>query len=141
MKKLFFLTYLLTTLSHAAPLKISFQNLGNHKGQVAIAIYNDQGSFPDKSKKAKIVKFIQNPKGLNVLNHQEDLPPGEYAMSVFYDENFNQIMDKNLIGIPKERFGFSNNPTITIGAPGFSESSFFHSEKGTALTIKMNKML
>ena len=38
-----------------------------------------------------------------------DLPAGVYAVSVFHDENMNQKLDKNFVGVPKEEYGASNN--------------------------------
>jgi len=39
-----------------------------------------------------------------------DLHDGVYAVSVFHDENENQKLDKDFVGIPKEGYGASNNP-------------------------------
>lgn len=37
------------------------------------------------------------------------LQPGEYALMVFHDENSNRKMDRNMMGIPKEEIGVSND--------------------------------
>ena len=39
----------------------------------------------------------------------EDLPTGPVAVLAFVDENGNGILDKNFIGIPRERLGISND--------------------------------
>jgi uncharacterized protein (DUF2141 family) len=38
---------------------------------------------------------------------------------VIHDENRNAKLDRNLIGIPKEGFGFANNPHVGLSAPRF----------------------
>ena len=53
-----------------------------------------------------------------------DLAPGKYAISIIHDENNNDKLDTNFIGIPKEGFGFSNNPRIMFGPPSFEKASF-----------------
>lgn len=37
------------------------------------------------------------------------LQPGEYALMVFHDENANRKIDRNMMGIPKEEIGVSND--------------------------------
>ncbi len=49
----------------------------------------------------------------------ENLPPGDYALAAIHDENSNARLDRNFIGIPKEGFGFANNPHVGLSAPAF----------------------
>lgn len=53
----------------------------------------------------------------------ENVPPGVYAFAVIHDENSNHKLDKNFIGVPKEGFGFANNPKVNLSAPSFKEGS------------------
>jgi len=66
----------------------------------------------------------------------ENIPPGEYAISIFHDENDNGKLDTNFIGIPKEPYGFSNNPVIKLRPPTFMEAKFVHRQL-THLAIKV----
>ena len=50
----------------------------------------------------------------------EGLPPGEYGVVTIHDENKNQKLDRNFVGIPKEGFGFANNPHVRLSAPPFA---------------------
>ena len=45
--------------------------------------------------------------------------PGVYAIAVYHDENGNQKFDRNIIGLPAEAYGFSNNPSTLFGLPSF----------------------
>ena len=40
-----------------------------------------------------------------------DVPAGRYALMAFADANANGVLDKNMLGVPKEGFGFSNDAT------------------------------
>lgn len=51
------------------------------------------------------------------------IPPGRYSVVVIHDENENQKLDRNLFGIPKEGFGFANNPRVVFAAPSFQAAS------------------
>ena len=47
-----------------------------------------------------------------------DVPAGVYGLAVFHDRNGNQILDRNLFGIPTEPYDFSRN-YIGFKAPSF----------------------
>ena len=50
------------------------------------------------------------------------LPPGTYAIKMFQDVNRNETFDFNWLGIPSERYGFSNNAKpdwMRMSPPGF----------------------
>lgn len=51
-----------------------------------------------------------------------DLPKGDYAIALFQDANSNGILDKNFLGIPKEKYGFSGKKVF--GKPDFSDAVF-----------------
>lgn len=39
------------------------------------------------------------------------------------DENSNHKLDRNMIGFPREAFGFSNNPKVGLSAPSFNAAA------------------
>ena len=64
-----------------------------------------------------------------VINYSSEISfdsifPGKYAIQFFHDENENQKMDFNLIGIPKEKFGSSNDVKPILGPPKFEKMLF-----------------
>ncbi len=54
----------------------------------------------------------------------DSISAGKYAIQFFHDENENQKMDFNLIGIPKEKFGSSNDVKPVLGPPKFEKMLF-----------------
>jgi len=52
-----------------------------------------------------------------------NLPKGIYLISILLDENQNNILDKNFIGMPVEQYGFSTEKKIRFRKPKFSEGS------------------
>jgi len=52
------------------------------------------------------------------------VPHGQYAVAVFHDRNGNGVLDKNLRGIPKEEYGFSNNAKGKFGPPDYKSMRF-----------------
>ncbi|MBK9170911.1 MAG: DUF2141 domain-containing protein [Bryobacterales bacterium] len=65
------------------------------------------------------------------------LPPGEYAFSVFHDENENQQLDRGAFGIPKEAYGFSNNALGRMGPPSWDKASFTVPPDGLNLAVRL----
>ncbi|MEQ1801817.1 MAG: DUF2141 domain-containing protein [Gammaproteobacteria bacterium] len=66
------------------------------------------------------------------------LPPGTYALSVFQDMNGNRKLDTNLIGIPTEASGSSNDAPARWSAPKFQDAVFTVGDQPIELTIKLN---
>ena len=69
----------------------------------------------------------------------EDIPYGEYAISVYHDENDNKNLDTGLFGIPKEALGTSNNVKIRFGPPKYQDASFILDQSDLNLTIRLKK--
>jgi uncharacterized protein (DUF2141 family) len=72
----------------------------------------------------------------SVVFSLEGLPEGDYAISVFHDANGNTVLDAGELGIPKESFGFSNNPRSFFGPPGFAQA-VIHISPGDIFTIDL----
>jgi hypothetical protein len=58
-------------------------------------------------------------------------------VAVFHDENMNGQLDKNMFGIPKEGYGFSNNPKKSIGPPKFADAKFQLDQPEKVFEIKL----
>jgi uncharacterized protein (DUF2141 family) len=63
---------------------------------------------------------------------------GKIAISVLDDENSNGKMDYLFRIMPKEGFGFSNNPKITgREAPSFEQTAFLFEKGKMRISIRM----
>ena len=89
-------------------------------GTVVFALFDSANSFGDLRDPVKLVML---PLDGRAEYRIEDVPPGEYALLVYYDENSNHRIDKNFIGIPKEPLGFSNSYRPK-GPPSYSRAVF-----------------
>jgi uncharacterized protein (DUF2141 family) len=121
--KLLFLTFiLLFTGVKTHTLSIHISGISKIKGSLFIAIFRATDDFPVFGKQFKgIVKEVEG----KTQNYTfDDLPEGEYALAIYQDENRNKILDKNLLGIPTEIYGFSNNARRNFSAPSFQEAKF-----------------
>jgi uncharacterized protein (DUF2141 family) len=121
--KLLFLTFILLFSGvKTHKLSIHISGISKIKGSLFIAIFRATDDFPVFGKQFKgIVKEVE---GKSQNYNFDDLPEGEYALAIYQDENRNKILDKNLLGIPTEIYGFSNNARRTFSAPSFQEAKF-----------------
>lgn len=117
-------------------LKIKIEGVRNDKGQVLVAIYNQADGFPGKPEGAIIKKSIPAKDGTVELTIP-NLEPGSYAIALHHDESGDQKMSYNLVGIPKEGFGFSGNKRIFFGPPSFNNAKIEVATPVTDCAIKM----
>ncbi len=70
-----------------------------------------------------------------------NVPPGEYAAQAFEDETDAGHVHQNLLGIPKERIGFSNDAPLHVKGPRFSEAAFSVGGEMRQITLKVRHLL
>ena len=110
--------------------------LRNNRGSVGCRLYQSAEGFPRTAKgtTSRRVKVT----GASTQCKFERLPPGTYAIAVHHDENDNRKLDTNLIGIPLEGYGVSNNRVPALSAPSWEESKFVvESGKTVELSIAL----
>ena len=118
-----------------ARLTIKVTDLRNHKGQLISGVFRSADGFPTESEKS--VNWQVNAADADSVIFTCRLPPGRYGASVLHDENRNNEMDKNIIGIPVEGYGVTNNPKPKTRAARFDESLFTLPAEGVELTISV----
>jgi uncharacterized protein (DUF2141 family) len=119
-------------------LLIHVDGLRNSRGVVGSVLFTSPKGWPEDPKRA----FRRGPTPIPPGQRQvtvvwNDLPPGDYAAAVIHDENRNARLDRNLLGIPKEGFGFANNPRVVFSAPPFRAAVVHVHYPVTETTIHM----
>jgi uncharacterized protein (DUF2141 family) len=104
-------------------IRVKFVGCPNTKGKVKCAIYNSPAGFPtDRSKITQSAAApVTGDRGVCVF---KGLPPGTYAVAAFQDEDGTGEMRKNILGIPQEVYGFSNDARNSFSAPSFDQAAF-----------------
>jgi len=113
-------------------IQLEISEFNNTSGLLAIAIFDNSNSFESKNE-----AYLDST--LTITNAEmdiviENINPGNYAISVFHDEDENNELNTNIFGIPQEGFGFSNNPSIGFSAPTYEECEFTI-EEGVTLIV------
>jgi len=117
-------------------LTVKADDLRDNKGMVQFSLYNKEGTIPDKKLnlyfKMKRVPVTNKTAEVTFRN----LPKGDYAVSIYHDENNNGTIDKGLI-LPLEGVGLTNFQSIDFfHLPNFKSASF-ELDKDTICHVKI----
>lgn len=122
----------------AADLTVHVANVRNHKGVVHACLTRDPRHFPDCRGDPLAVTWTA-PASAQTMRFRA-IPSGNYAVTLFHDENRNQRLDM-MMGIPREGFGFSGNPRIRFGAPRFRQVTIAVPPGKSDRTIRLQYLL
>ena len=118
-----------------ADLSVKIIGFSNNTGSCYVALYRPEDSFPSFNK--QYISRISEINNKSVHITFDRLPKGDYAIAVFHDSNNNGRLDKNLMGIPTEKYGFSNNARETFSATAFYKARIhLDSRKEILIIIK-----
>ncbi|MFK7862759.1 MAG: DUF2141 domain-containing protein [Pseudohongiellaceae bacterium] len=123
-------------LSHplqAADVELTIENITEVSGTLYWSVYDSEDTY--KSEEHPVVAAQSKVTGEMLKVTLHDLPEGDYAVKLFHDANDNGEMDSNLIGIPQEGYGFSNNGGA-FGPSSYSDAKV-KVEDNTLITIRL----
>jgi uncharacterized protein (DUF2141 family) len=133
---LFFSILIYSQNPKTGDLEIRVTGLRNANGKISVNLFNRADGFPEDPMKSfgwKTVKVVPD----TVVIVFEELPYGNYAVSILHDENSNGKMEKNFLRIPREGFAFSNNYAPKISTPSFSEAMITLKQAKLKTDLKM----
>jgi uncharacterized protein (DUF2141 family) len=117
----------------AADLTIHVDGVRRSAGQVTVAVYNSADSYLKTPLKSAAAVAVEGRTTVMLA----DLPAGEYAFAVVHDANGNGKMDRNLLGMPKEDYAFSNNAVGKMGPASFTDARFTLPASGAAVHVTL----
>lgn len=102
-------------------LLIRIAGVQSNEGQIRIAIYTDPLTYNQPSMAAYKNSLDAQPGAEWKVEVPANKP---LAITVYHDENNNDTLDRNLLGIPSERYGFSRGARSQTGPPPFADAAF-----------------
>jgi uncharacterized protein (DUF2141 family) len=115
-------------------LEIIAKGFKSDSGQAILNVFKTSDGFPGNFSKA--YKSYKGNIQERAVMFNIEIPMGVYAFSCVHDENKNEGMDKNFIGIPKEGAGLSNYKEK--GFPSFNKAKVLIDKNTSRLQIKIN---
>jgi uncharacterized protein (DUF2141 family) len=120
----------------AAPVEIAVTGVTEARGHVRVELCTKNtfltSSCPYQGEAPATV-------GATVVKIAE-VPPGEYAAQVFHDETDQGVVHQNLLGIPREKIGFSNDAPVHLRGPRFREAAFSVGSELQRITLKVGRL-
>jgi uncharacterized protein (DUF2141 family) len=133
----------------AADLTLTVEGVRSNTGEVLIGVYENADAFK-RAIDSSATKSALLPQAWRIIGVSlrakagsqsiifTQLPPGRYAVIAFHDENDNGLLDANVLGVPTEGFGFSNNAHGFLSAPSFDEAAISLGLGNTSIAISLN---
>jgi uncharacterized protein (DUF2141 family) len=117
-------------------LVVEVSGFRSDQGQLLLRIYDREDGFPTDGGKAlrQVKQRIQSGRAAVDL---ASLPFGSYAIGCVHDENGNGKLDTNLLGIPREGVGASNDARGRRGPPSWRDARFDFRSDGTTIRIHL----
>ena len=107
-----------TGRASAVRFYVNVENVRSSRGLIAVTLYPDEsrrflarrgslyvGRVPARAGTTRVCIYLPS--------------TGTWAFGVYHDEDGNRNINRSSIGLPREGFGFSNNPRTLFSVPSF----------------------
>lgn len=118
----------------SADLELKVENVKEPVGDLRVGVY----ASADEYRKTAIKEVKASASGDPVAIRIPGLAAGDYAIAIYHDRNANQKLDSNLLGIPKEPYGFSGNGRNLTGPATWEQARFSLPPDGGAVTVRLS---
>lgn len=126
--------------SSQGKIDVQISNFRSNSGICMVCLYKDAEAFSGKGVPFRLLKVPVTKQAASAVF--DNIPAGNYAISVIHDANGNNRFDTNFIGIPTEGYGASQNKLPFAAAPKFSENEFRVDSTGeTSVRIRLRYLL
>ena len=119
----------------AAELTVHLHGIRAQTGLLKVALVDSQDAWDGKA--APVQGDGAPPEGEDASFTFKDLQPGHYAVMITHDENGNGKLDTNVVGMPLEGYGFSNNPRV-MRKPTWDEARFEIGKDDVAIDVALH---
>ena len=110
----------MSEVRNSTNFKLTINGIDKIEGDIRIAVFNSE----EKYTKDPVHAIVLPVDSTTMVWEKAKMPHGEYAIAVYHDKNRNGKIDTNLLGIPKEDYGFSNDARGRFGPASWKDSMF-----------------
>jgi len=118
--------------AQAAKLEIVVAKVRNGNGHVRVAVCSAELFLKDSCQWNGDAKSTPGEVTVTL-----DVPPGVWAVQAFQDEDDSGEVTRNLLGIPTEGIGFSNDAPFRFGPPKFADAAFRLGPSGGRIQLNL----
>jgi uncharacterized protein (DUF2141 family) len=106
----------------AARIIVTVTGLHSANGGVYVGLYATPSKFLNGTQCDAMRKVRASTGPVTVVF--DNLPPGTYAVGAYHDENNNDHMDTDFVGLPTEGYALSNGVRAVMAKPTFQQAAF-----------------
>ena len=106
----------------AARIIVTIDGVHSSQGNIFVGLYSNPREFLNGNHCDKFIKVKASTGPVTVAF--DNLRPGTYAIGAYHDENANDHLDTNFLGIPSEGYALSNGVRAVLAKPQFIEAAF-----------------
>ena len=117
----------------AARIFVTIDGVHSNQGSVFVGLYAGPAKFLQGNLSDAMRKVPASTGPITVVF--DNLPPGTYAVGAFHDENGNDHLDTNFLGLPEEGYALSNNVRAVMAKPTFQQAAFSIGEQGAQVAL------
>ncbi len=131
---LFLPLLLLAAPSFAGDLLVEIKGIRSSDGRIFAAVHQrvPDVNFPDPGGAVCAFNVLAREGSIQVVF--KELPPGDYAVTAYHDENNSGEIDRNALGIPTEGYGFGNDAMGFMAPPKFEDTAVTLAEGEESVT-------
>jgi uncharacterized protein (DUF2141 family) len=126
---------MLPDLTHAASLTVKVEKVSPRGGDLRLALYNEAlWTNDDAQPIADLVVPTQHGETVATFTN---LKPGVYGLKCFQDFNRNGKFDMDWLGLPLEKYCFSNDAHPILSEPDFDRAKFNLSDGANTIIVHL----
>lgn len=116
-------------------LAIHVAGLKDQSSTLHVAVFDSAEGFPDPGHSRTTIRI---PVATGMVVFSLLVPDmSTHGIAVFQDLNGDGKLTKNVLGLPMEPYGFSNNARSKFGPPSFREAAFVVKEEASSMEIRV----
>ena len=117
----------------AARISVTISGLHSAQGNVFVGLYATPSKFLNGTQNDAMRRVPASTSPITVVF--DNLPPGTYAVGAYHDENGNDHLDTNFLGLPEEGYALSNGVRAVTSKPTFQQAAFTVGDQGAAIAL------
>ena len=118
----------------AATLQVTVHGVRNDRGQIRVGVCRKDEFLSEACAHHAVVAARPG----DVTAVIPDIPPGQYGIAVYQDEDGSGRLKRNFFGIPREDIGFSRDPALGLGPPSFAGSAITVGVSGIRIALTLH---
>lgn len=119
----------------AARIVVTITGLRSNEGGIYVGLYATPSKFLNGTQVDAMRKVRASTAPVTITF--DNLAPGVYAVGAYHDENNNDHLDTNFLGLPTEGYALSNGVRAIASKPTFQQAAFTVGNAGAAVTLQI----